>query len=357
MPNPALVIGGSVISGAIGAVGASKAASAQSTAINNSQQILAESNVEAARLVAAGQHEAAAAILAAGEKAAAATLEAARLGREQIERFFQIAKADIAEKLEMSRDDIAAGVTSAKEVLSPYNKQGLIAGRELASMLGIADDQGQTRAFNAQDLEATPQYQFQFDQGMKAIDRGSRSKLSGGQLKDLQAYGNGLASNVYNERIQQLLGLNSMGLQAASGMASADIAGAGMLSSVNTSASGQLAQSAGGAGSQNAQIAQNTGNSLSNIALSTGNSLANNATAGANALAGLQQQYGSDMSSLALGRGAAQANKYTGQANAWSNALGMGMMGYGMFGGNPLQTSKSPSYNYRSNDGTNYFDY
>ncbi len=312
----AIGLGASVLSGLLGSRSAKKAASAQSSAIANSQQILADSNIKAAELVAAGQHAAAAAIQAAGERAAQATLEAAELGRAQIQKFFEIAQADIQAKWEI-----------ADGKLEPFRQQGLMASRELASMMGIEDDTGQTHDFDNSDLEALPQFQFQMEQGTKALDRGSRSKLSGGQYKALTEYGQGLASNVFNDRINQLMGLDQIGVQAGGQLANAAMTAAGQLSSAAINAGGQMGSNY-----------SNQGNTLGNIYSSQGNALASNATAGANALAGLQSQYGSDMANLALGQGSVNANRYTNQSNAWANALNTGAMAYGMYR-NPLMGS------------------
>ena len=317
----ALAVGLTAYSAKRGRDQAKNAAGEQAAAVGVAQEQLQTSSLEAAQLIAEGQRAAAEAVIQAGERAAQATLEAAALAREQIERFFQIAKTDIAEKLELSRGDINTNVDSAIGILEPFKQQGLVAGRELASMLGIANDRGKTVAFDSADLEATPQFQFQFSQGIKAIDRGSRKKLSGGQQKDLQTFGNGLASNVFNERISQLLGINSTGAQAAGGQASAELSRASLLSGANQSASHALATAAGGAGSQNAQISTNAGNSLASIAQNTGAGLANNATAGANALAGNVLQSGQDQANLSLGLGTIGANQGASNTNSLNSSL------------------------------------
>ena len=56
-------------------------------------------------------------------------------------------------------------------------------------------------------LEATPGYQFRMHQGMQAMDRTAAAKgglLSGGQLAAAQEFGQGLASQEYQNRIGQL---------------------------------------------------------------------------------------------------------------------------------------------------------
>jgi hypothetical protein len=372
----AIVVGASAAAANSAKKGAEGAAAAQRRAIEEAQGQLAESNVEAAGLIAAGQHAAAGAILQAGEAAAAATLEAAALARHQIERFFKIAKDDIDEKLAMSRADIEsgrvqgrtdinAGADAALRILDPLAEQGLITGRELASMIGIADDTGTKTPFDSKKLEETPQFQFQYSQGLKAIDRGTRSKLSGGQKKELQAFGNGLASNTFNDRISQLLNLYQTGAAARSQQASTEVGrgqalaqvegnAAGLLSAANQNASGNLASAASGAGQQQAQVALSTGNALSNIALSQGGALAQNATQSANALAANQQAFGQNSANLSLGLGTVNANEIAARSNAnagFFNTIGS-LAGFGVGGGfGSLYSASQQNNNINSTSG------
>ncbi len=54
----------------------------------------------------------------------------------------------------------------------------------------------------AEEARATPGYQFQLEEGIRALDRGAASKgklLGGGQMASLQRYGQGLADSTYGE--------------------------------------------------------------------------------------------------------------------------------------------------------------
>lgn len=78
----------------------------------------------------------------------------------------------------------------------------------------------QQQAFDA--FRATPGYQFQLDEGNKAIERGAAARglrLSGGTLKGLQQYGQGLADTTYGDYFNRLAGIAGTG-QTATGMAS-----------------------------------------------------------------------------------------------------------------------------------------
>lgn len=110
----------------------------------------------------------------------------------------------------------------------------------------------------------SPTYQFQLQQGQQALDRSAASKgllLSGAQLKDSQAFGQGLASqglgtftqnlsNLYSGLVGGLNGLAGTGLNAAAGQGSANTATAGAIGQYLGNAG--TAQAAGTIGSTSA---------------------------------------------------------------------------------------------------------
>lgn len=92
----------------------------------------------------------------------------------------------------------------------------------LQSLLGLNGDAGNQWAANAQtQLQNSPGYQFQYNQGQEALDRSAASRglaLSGAQLKDSQAYGQGFAQNSWNSYLQQFSNLANQGENAAAGV-------------------------------------------------------------------------------------------------------------------------------------------
>lgn len=67
-------------------------------------------------------------------------------------------------------------------------------------------------------LESYPGYQWALQEGTNALDRSAASKgllLSGGQLKDVTSYGQGLASQTFQNYYNQLYGIASLGENAA----------------------------------------------------------------------------------------------------------------------------------------------
>src|SRR4029453_14092195 len=64
-------------------------------------------------------------------------------------------------------------------------------------------------------LEQSPGFQFRLGEGLKALEKSAAARgtlLTGGTLKGLQRYAQDFASNEYQNRYNQLLGLGQLGL-------------------------------------------------------------------------------------------------------------------------------------------------
>lgn len=75
------------------------------------------------------------------------------------------------------------------------------------------------------DYKTSPGYQFRFDEGQRAVESSAASKgtlMSGGTLKDLTRFGDGLASQDYGDqfnRLSTLAGLGNSSMSTAAGSA------------------------------------------------------------------------------------------------------------------------------------------
>lgn len=121
--------------------------------------------------------------------------------------------------------------------LMPFFQGGQSAFSNLTNLLGQGGPQASQNMLEG--LQNYPGYQFALDQGTQALDRSAAARgtlLSGGQLKDLTAYGQGMGSqlfgNYFNQNLQaSQLGENAAaqtgnaGGAAASGAASSQLAG------------------------------------------------------------------------------------------------------------------------------------
>lgn len=108
-----------------------------------------------------------------------------------------------------------------EEYLNPAITRGNQAGGYVADLLGIGGDP--TAAKKAFDtFRGSTGYQFQLDQGLKAVNSNAYARGmgdSGATLKALQTRGQGIADSSANNYIAQLTGLQNTGVGAASSLA------------------------------------------------------------------------------------------------------------------------------------------
>lgn len=156
--------------------------------------------------------------------------------------------------------------------LAPYMQLGSSTIPQLQQLLG-GDRLNTPFSFNPtmQQLEQTPGYQFTQQQGNKALDNAMAAKglsLSGAQLKGLDSYNTGLASQTFQQQYQNALqnfntnygqaadqynrmsGLVGLGQNAAAGVGNAGLQTASSIG--NNMMGGANALAAGRVGSANA---------------------------------------------------------------------------------------------------------
>ena len=247
-----------------------QSAEANSMAIAESNRIMADATLKAGEMIAGGQEAAAGAIIESAKIAAKAALDAAQLSVAAQERFFAIADTK----------------------LEPFREQGLIAGDELASMLGIPNSDGVLVPYDSEKLRQTPGYEFMFQEGQTAVERSAvGTKLSGAQAKEQTMFGQGLAEKFFGNQVGYLSDLHKTGAQAA----------------------GDLAQAAVSTGAGIGQTYDQQGTNLSNIYSKQGAQLSGVYTAGAEAQASLIGSLATHQANSAIAGGANQATLYQNQ--------------------------------------------
>lgn len=190
--------------------------------------------------------------------------------------------------------------------LSPYLTAGNQANAQLQTDLGLGSNTSDpkygslTAPFTAKDLENTPGYQFQLQQGTQALQRqqaASGNYFSGAALKEGQQFATGLADSTYNTAYQQYLQNNQQNYGMLAGTA-----GAGQNAATN--------QGGFAAGQSNlgTSTLQNTGN-ITAAGNNAQNTAVNNSLAGA--LSG----------TIGLGGG---ASSYSNPAGGFAGALAAG---------------------------------
>ena len=161
----------------------------------------------------------------AGSKAAKAQKQAALSGIEEQRRQYDQTRADFA----------------------PYRAAGTGALDMLSRAYGIGGQAPDMTAF-----QASPGYQFRYNEGLRAIDRGAAARgllHSGAGVKAEQRFGEGLASNEFGDWWNRLAGVAGVGQSAAGTTAQAGANAANNITNAYTQAGNARASSYANIGS------------------------------------------------------------------------------------------------------------
>lgn len=187
--------------------------------------------------------------------------------------------AALQEGIAQGRQDITSAFGRAEGMFDPYRQAGTTA---LDQQLALSGALGQ-EAFD-QAYQESPQMAFLREQGMRANLAGAAATggLGGGNVqKELQRFGQGLASQGLQQQISNLGALSGQGLDATSNAATvATGRGANLSNLASTEAQARLnalanrgsnlANVATTFGGQQLTAMSNLGNQLANVGLSTG---------------------------------------------------------------------------------------
>ena len=190
------------------------------------------------------------AILGAGALGAGASIGSALIGSNAAKDAAGIQATSAANALAQQKSIF----DQTQANFAPYLGVGKGATYSLGQLYGIGPDGSSTGAQpDYSGFTNSPDYQFAQQQGSLGLDRYENAKglaLSGGALKDVSQFNQGLASQQYGNYFNRLMGLSQLGSGAASAAAGS---GANFSSQMSNSIQGQgQAQAAGVVGSANA---------------------------------------------------------------------------------------------------------
>lgn len=223
-----------------------------------------------------------------------------RAGRGDLATQYAAGLEQAATQADIARGDITGSYGRAEEMFSPYRTAGEQALQQQAALSGAMGQDAFQQAY-----QESPYIQFLREQGMRANLSGAAATggLGGGNVqKELQRFGQGLASQGLQQQIANLGALSGQGLSAT-----------GSAAGIATGAGTNLANIASALGGQQLATQTALGNQLAGYNLSTGlpavqtiSNLGTNLAAG-RTRAGelLAQQYGQTAGQL--------GNIYTGQ--------------------------------------------
>lgn len=167
--------------------------------------------------------------------------------------------ANAAESAAETQANAAAASTAAQERMferqlqlqEPFRQAGLAGQNRLLELLGLggnagAQDYGKyaSAEFGMDKFQADPGYAFRMAEGMKALERSAAARgglLSGSALKGIERYGQGLASEEYQNAFNRYQTQRTNTLNPFASLAGVAQSSANTL----TGAAGQLGQSIG----------------------------------------------------------------------------------------------------------------
>lgn len=131
-----------------------------------------------------------------------------------------------------AKNDLGSAFRYTEKAYAPYVDNGGLAQNAISNLNGLNGAAAQNTA--GQMFHTDPGYQFKMDQGIQAIDRSAASKgglMSGGTLKALNEYGQGIADQGYGDWYGRLAaqadtGANATGALSANKLSSAGAQGA-----------------------------------------------------------------------------------------------------------------------------------
>lgn len=186
----------------------------------------------------------------AGGKAAKAQGQAAETAAAASERSTQLQIEEAKRQYDLTRADY-----------TPYRETGYKALDTLAGLYGV----GPNKIDPTAALKATPGYQFQMDEGLKAINRSSAARgslNSGGADKARIRYAEGIASGAYDTYSNRLAALAGVGQSATGSTAAAGQAASNAITSAYGVNGQNQAAAATAAGNARASSYANTGSAI-----------------------------------------------------------------------------------------------
>jgi hypothetical protein len=185
---------------------------------------------------------------------------AAAGARGDITKGYDDASGYITKGYDDARGDITKGYGEARGYFQPFYQGGQTAYQQQMALSGAL---GQD-AFNAARQES-PYEKFLFEQGMRSNLAGASATggLGGGNVqKELQRFGQGLASQGLQQQIGNLNTLSGYGFQGAGALGNLATGEAGMMGNLATGRAGAMGNLATGRASALADIGLNTAQNI-----------------------------------------------------------------------------------------------
>ena len=269
---------------------------------------------------------------------------AAAGARGDITKGYDDASGYITTGYDDARGDITKGYGEARGYVQPFYQGGQTAYQQQMALSGAL---GQD-AFNAARQES-PYEKFLFEQGMRSNLAGASATggLGGGNVqKELQRFGQGLASQGLQQQIGNLNTLSGYGMQSASALGNLATGEAGMMGNLATGRAGMLgnlatgragaladiglntAQNIASGRSQQAGFEANVGTNIAQMRQNTGQNIASNRMSVAEMIARQQENAALQQANMLESQGINMSNLYGTQGQ---NLINLGQNAYNQY--------------------------
>ena len=205
---------------------------------------------------------------------------------ESINRLYGINIDDLRAAATQARGDINTGFDEARGYFQPFQQGGQQAFQQQLALSGAL---GQD-AFN-QAYQESPQIAFLREQGMRSNLAGAAATggLGGGNVqRELQRFGQGLASQGLQQQIANLSGLSGMGMQGAQNLSGLATGRAGALGDIEMNTAQNVAGQRGTQAQSVSGLQTGRAGALGDITLNTAQNVAGQRGTQAQSVSGLQ---------------------------------------------------------------------
>ena len=231
---------------------------------------------------------------------------------QEINRLYGVNIDDLRAAANTASGQINTGFDEARGYFQPFQQGGTTAFNQQLALSGALGRD----AFNAA-RQQSPYEQFLFEQGMRGNLAGAAATggLGGGNVqRELQRFGQGLASQGLQQQIGNLNQLSGMGMQGSQALSGLATGRAGALGDItlNTAQNiagqrGNMASYRGQAGAALADIGLNTGANIAEMQYGTGQNISSGRTRAGEQQANQLQQAALTQSNLLSGLGQFQS--------------------------------------------------
>lgn len=242
---------------------------------------------------------------------------------EMLDMLNRAGRSDLAEQYAKGLEQAATQADVAAGYIQPFQQAGQAALQQQLALSGALGPEAFQQAY-----QESPQVQFLREQGERSVMRNAAAMggLGGGNVqKELQRFGQGLASQGLQQQISNLSGLTGVGQQASGTLANIATGLGGQQLSTQVGLGSGLAGQSSMYGLPAAQTIGNLGINLAAGRTQAGRDLANQYGAAATALGNIYGAQGQNIASMLGG----QRNMIIDQINAAATNEARAQQGYG----------------------------